>query len=367
MMMLPVTLQAFILVPTEDGGAEMDKKIAIRWAVACLSGFVAVVVIVPSILSKNKTGSPSISDIVPAASIERKQSEDSRRLQVPIYLTKQKKVAQLELEQYVRGVLAAEMPVEFELEALKAQAMAARTYIIRRYTEQDFSNVPVTDAWVTDTVAHQAYVSDEELTRRWGPDSYAANSDKLDRAVRGTKDLILTYKSNPIQANFFSTSNGYTENSEDYWNDYIPYLRSVPCPWDRTLSPRYKETVTISSKELQKKLGTSNMIPVSTSTGSGLKVLEMTPGHRIKKMMVSGKTFTGREIREKLGLNSSQFQWSWKGSNLEITTFGYGHGVGMSQWGANGMAKEGSKAEDIVKYFYTGIDVEKASNLLHFK
>jgi stage II sporulation protein D len=266
------------------------------------------------------------------------------------------------LEQYVRGVLAAEMPIEFELEALKAQAMAARTYIIRKQFEQDFSNVPVSGAWVTDTIAHQAYASEADLRARWGK-LYERNSDKLNQAITQTEGVILTYEQKPIQANFFSTSNGFTENSEDYWNAYIPYLRSVPSPWDIQLSPRYKETITFSATELQSKLGISSAVPVS-GKGSILQVVELSQGHRIKKMRIAGKLYSGREVREKLGLNSSQFQWNWKGDRLEMTTFGYGHGVGMSQWGAQGMALEGYNAEQIVQYFYTGIELDKASNLV---
>ncbi|TDF93533.1 stage II sporulation protein D [Paenibacillus piri] len=343
----------------------MDKKKMIRWAAICLSSFVAVVVIVPSILVKSPP-SPSPSSLQPASDSRQSETAGQPALQIPVYMSKQQKVVQLPLDQYVRGVLAAEMPIEFELEAMKAQAMAARTYIIRRMIEQDTSNVPVSGAWVTDTVAHQAYISDEELKAKWG-EVYAANSDKLNRAVDETRDLILTYDGKPIQATFFSTSNGYTENSEDYWNEYIPYLRSVPSPWDMKLSPRYKETVTVSYKELQRKLGTPGIVPVSTNSRSGMKIMEMTKGHRVKRVVIAGKSFTGREVRERLGLNSSHFEWSWKGTDLLITTFGYGHGVGMSQWGANGMAQQGRKADEIVKYFYTGIGIDRASKLVKGK
>lgn len=286
---------------------------------------------------------------------------------VPVYMTKDKKTLEVDLEQYVRGVVAAEMPIDFEPEALKAQALAARTYIVRRLLEQDRTGVPVSGAVVTDTVTHQAFVSEQELKQRWSGEKYSVNMDKLNKAVQETKDQILTYEGKPIQATFFSTSNGYTENSEDYWGDKIPYLRSVPSPWDATLSPRYKETVTLSAKELQQKLGLRSAIPVSTGSSSGIRVIEKSEGKRIKKLSVGGQTMSGREFREKLGLNSSHFQWSWKGSEVLITTFGYGHGVGMSQWGANGMAKEGKKAEEIVKYFYTGIELGQASTLLKGK
>jgi len=336
----------------------------IRWVAVCLSSFAAVILLVPAILVKSH--GPS------AVPIERMGQETiasdratEEQVVVPVYLTQQRKVERIPLESYVRGVLAAEMPIEFELEAMKAQAMAARTYIVRRIAEQDFTGVPAeaAGAWVTDTVAHQAYVSDEELKERWGK-AYADNADKLNRAVNETKGFILTYEGKPIEATFFSTSNGYTENSEDYWNEYIPYLRSVPSPWDVSLSPRYKETVTLTAKELQTKLGLRSSIPASAGAGGGMKVLETTQGHRIKRMTVGGTTFTGRELREKLGLASSQFQWSWKGQSLSITTFGYGHGVGMSQWGANGMAMEGRKAEEIVKYYYKGIALQQDASFL---
>ncbi|MCS7459982.1 stage II sporulation protein D [Paenibacillus doosanensis] len=343
----------------------MNKKKWIRPAAAFLSSFIAVIVIVPAILVKTTAPSQDPVGQPSASAWSQLQTQDASSLVVPVYLTKQKKVESIQLEAYIRGVLAAEMPIEFEIEAMKAQAMAARTYIVHRVIEQDFSNMPVSGAWVTDTIAHQAYVTDEELKERWGP-AYQTNSDKLNRAISETRDLILTYQHKPIEATFFSTSNGYTENSEDYWNDYIPYLRSVPSPWDVKLSPRYKDTVTISYKELQSKLGVRGVVPVSAGGGSGgLKVLETSQGHRIKKITIGSKTFSGREVREKLGLASSQFQWTWKGNDLQITTFGYGHGVGMSQWGANGMAMEGRKADEIVKYFYTGIEIDRASVLLN--
>lgn len=350
-------------------GQALDPKKAIRLALLCLSSFVAVVVAAPSIIWKNSASVPlpPVISAIPTGATDPSLSSVYRQglpsLYIPVYLTKEKKVESLPLETYVRGVLAAEMPIEFELEALKAQAMAARTYIIRKQVEQEMGmgNLPPGEALVTDTINHQVYVSDLELKARWGS-LYEGNSDKLDQAIRETEGIVLTYDGKPIEANFFSTSNGYTENSEDYWNTYIPYLRSVPSPWDRTLSPRFKETIELSAAALRNKLGISSTLSVSAGNGGGLQIIELSQGHRIKKLRIAGKAFSGREVREKLGLNSSQFQWSWQGDRLQITTFGYGHGVGMSQWGAQGMALEGRKAEEIVKYFYTGIELGEAAN-----
>ncbi|TVY09308.1 stage II sporulation protein D [Paenibacillus cremeus] len=343
------------------------QKAWLRWFAVWIASFTTVVVLVPGLLVRTLPNSDS-GTVRPGTQEVATASAPSDLAVIPVYLAKEKKTVKLGLEQYVKGVVAAEMPIEFEPEALKAQAMAARTYIVRRLLDGDKSNVPVSsEALVTDTTTHQAFVSDEELKSRWSGDVYTANVDKLNKAVEGTKDLILTYQHAPIEASFFSTSNGYTENSEDYWNETIPYLRSVPSPWDVKLSPRYKETVTITAKELQQKLGLPAAVPVTSGGASAFKVIEKSQGQRIKRLSINGKLFTGREVREKLGLNSSQFQWAYNDGEWKITTFGYGHGVGMSQWGANGMAKEGRKAEDIVKYFYKGIEVEPAANLLKGK
>jgi len=330
----------------------------ILWMAVCLSTMLCVTIIVPGLLVKKI--SPA-DHAVPPDSQNLPVQATEQGLMVPVYLTKKDTVETVPLEQYVKGVVAAEMPVEFELEALKAQAMAARTYVVRRALEQDYSQVPVSDALVTDTTAHQAYLSEQELRDKWSGKSYEANMAKLDRAVNETKDRILTYNHQPINATFFSTSNGYTENSEDYWPYKIPYLRSVPSPWDTKLSPRYQETVQMSYKDLLQKLGVTSIATVSTNS-KGMKVLEWSAGHRIKSMTIGGKVFSGREVREKLGLASSQFTWKWNGSQqIAFTTYGYGHGVGLSQWGADGMAKEGKTAEQIVSYYYTGISIEQAA------
>lgn len=339
----------------------------VRWFALGLAGFVSVLVLVPWLLVRTPDGKHADSQAAHRGTASPSSTMEAAAILIPVYVSGKQKTDRIELEAYVRGVVAAEMPVEFEPEALKAQAMASRTYVVRRVLSGERVEAPGSEAVVTDTTEHQAYVSDEELRRRWDPEHYAANMAKLKRAVEETRDVVLTYEGQPIDASFFSTSNGYTENSEDYWNLKLPYLRSVASPWDAQLSPRYKESVTITARELQQKLGLPAAVPVSASAKTGLKVLEVSEGHRIKRLSVGGKSFTGREFREKLGLNSSQFQWSYAAGAWTFTTFGYGHGVGMSQWGANGMAKEGRKAEEIVKHYYTGIDFGKASNLLKGK
>lgn len=289
---------------------------------------------------------------------------------VRVYLSGTRQIESVALEQYVRGVLAAEMPSSFELEALKAQAMAARTYIMRRLLAKDTSGTPE-GADVTDTVAHQAYKPLAEMERL--PKNAAA---KLSRAVEETKDLIVTYDGKPIMAAFFSTSNGYTENAEDYWGSPIPYLKSVPSPWDEQVAPKYAERTTfqmnallselgvsVQSLKLQSDVRTSGKITSFQGIGNQLHIVSRTAGKRVGQVQIGSERFTGREIREKLGLRSSAFDWSVDNDKLVITTYGFGHGVGMSQYGAQGMAKEGATAEQIVTYYYRDVKLDKASKL----
>ncbi|MNJ49877.1 Amidase enhancer precursor [compost metagenome] len=290
---------------------------------------------------------------------------------VSVYVTHTGGIETLPLEQYVTGVLAAEMPADFELEALKAQAIAARTFIVRRLADGDRSGVPVKGADVVDSVDHQAYLSSKELNK-WPELGKSEQLAKLRRAVEETKGIIMTYQGKPITATFFSASGGYTENSEEYWSLKLPYLRSVPSPWEKTVNPSFKQTVTISVSELYAKLGLkASALPVTasvkdrqSSASSLFQIKSYTAGHSIKKMLIGDQTFTGRELREKLGLRSAQFMMSLDGDNVQITTYGNGHGVGMSQWGAHGMAKQGYTTTQILKHYYTGISFAQASSLL---
>ncbi|MEF3305134.1 stage II sporulation protein D [Paenibacillus sp. GYB003] len=337
-----------------------NRTFAQPWmpAAAVLAAILAVTLLIPGILVK-RMGTDAVRSPEPSGA---EAAQQAKTLLIPVYLTREQKVEQVPLETYVRNVVAAEMPAQFELEALKAQAIASRTYIVKRWMEGDSSQVPVEGALVTDTVAHQAYVTEEQMKRNWGDAEYAARLDKLNRAVNETAGVVATYGHKPIQASFFSTSNGYTENAEDYWRDFVPYLRSVPSPWDKQLSPKYTAKATFTLQQFASRLGIAS---ASALTKNGaIQVQATTEGHRIKTISIAGKTFTGREVREKLELNSSQFTWKISGSTIELTTYGYGHGVGMSQWGANGMAKEGKSAADIIKYYYQGVSLEDVSAIV---
>lgn len=297
---------------------------------------------------------------VPVSVPDNQVNPEMSSLSIKVYRTEKKVVETLPLEKYITGVVAAEMPAEFELEALKAQALAARTYIVRRLGEGKFDDVP-DGGQVLDTVRHQVYMDENQRRARW-KDQYEWKNQRITQAVQATAGVVLTYNGEPIDATFFSTSNGFTENSGEYWEKSIPYLKSVASPWD-IQSPRYEETVTKSTAELEKDLGVKLTQEASTN-GTWYRIEATTTGNRVGKISIGGKEFTGREFREKLNLNSSSFTMELRGNQVFITTKGYGHGVGMSQWGANGMAKNGKNAEQIVKYFYQGINLQEYSRIL---
>ncbi|CAH0345099.1 stage II sporulation protein D [Bacillus sp. CECT 9360] len=319
-----------------------------------------VIIMIPAMLvlpfSTNQADGKLSEKLEQNSENKKPEAVNSPAVEVAVYRAETKEIQQLPLEAYVTGVISAEMPADFELEALKAQALAARTYIVNQMLNKNAADLPK-GADVTDTVTHQVYSNNDELKKIWGTD-YEWKIKKISKAVNDTKGQILTYDGKPITPSFFSTSNGYTENSEAYWESELPYLKSVPSEWDED-SPKFHNTTAISVAEFEKKLD------VTVSEGKSIgTITKRTPGKRVATVNFGGKKLTGKEIREALGLRSADFSWERKGNNIMISTKGYGHGVGMSQYGANGMALEGSKYEDIVKYYYKGVAIQSSNNLL---
>ncbi|MBP1948837.1 stage II sporulation protein D [Virgibacillus litoralis] len=255
-------------------------------------------------------------------------------------------VEDVPLETYVSRVVASEMPAKFEIEALKAQALAARTFIVNHLMQQGNSK----GSDVTDTIYDQVYHNDKELREEWGSD-YSWKINKIKKAVSETSGEILTYNNAPIQIAFFSTSNGYTENSEDYWENEVPYLRSVKSPWDKN-SPKFLDQKIFTMQEVESLLG----VDLPNNEKLAMEITR-TESNRVDKLKMADQTYSGRKIREKLELKSSDFSIEQKNDHLIFTTKGFGHGIGMSQYGANGMAKEGKNYKEIVKYYYKGIEV----------
>jgi stage II sporulation protein D len=311
-----------------------------------------IILLIPSVVVipfTEKTNGTLVEDIREKSIPSTPNMELVSPIDVPVYRTKERLIENVPLEEYVIGVVASEMPANFEMEALKAQALSARTYIVRQLLNEKSLGTPE-GAKVTDTISHQVYKDVEELKKVWGPD-FQWKLARITEAVLATHGEIITYKAQPITASFFSTSNGFTENSEDYWENEFPYLRSVPSPWDEQ-SPKYTSTTTFTIPEFEQKLGVK--LPSNGPIG---KIIHRTEGKRIGTIEISGKEISGRKVRELLSLPSSDFNWERKGDKIVITNRGNGHGVGMSQYGANGMAKEGMTYKQIVMYYYKDTNI----------
>src|SRR5699024_6799416 len=209
---------------------------------------------------------------------------------VEVMRANSEQVEKVPLETYVSRVVASETPAEFEMEALKAQSLAARTFIVNRLLHQDNADKPD----VTDTTSDQVYHNEQELRKTMGSD-YDEEMTKIKKAVAATKGEILTYKNNPITAAYFSTSNGYTENSEDYWKNKVPYLRSVESPWDKN-TQKFMDQKILTVKEMEDSLG-SELPPLEQLSME----ITRTDGKRVDQLKIGEKSYSGRKIREELG------------------------------------------------------------------
>lgn len=245
-----------------------------------------------------------------------------------------------ELEEYVAGVVAAEMPAAFPEEALKAQAVAARTYQVRQMQATG------SDAVLYDV--GQAYSTAEEQKKKWG-ENYAFYAAKIRNAVRATAGEIMVYEGEPILAAFHAQSSGKTEDAENVWSSPVPYLKSVDSSEDKN-APDNKTTVTFSAKEISEKLGCE---------AKNISILSRTDAGYVDRVQVGERSFTGRELREALGLRSANFTVEKEGDMFRFTVFGYGHGAGMSQYGASFLAEKGMNYHEILKHYYTGIDFRR--------
>lgn len=241
-----------------------------------------------------------------------------------------------ELEEYIVGVVACEMPALYGSEALKAQAVASRTYAMYK-TNKNISLLTTTD--------DQCYIDDNGMKDKWGND-YEKYKSIIEKAVMDTKGIVITKSNKLFKTFYFSTSNGYTEDSITVFNE--TGLTSVESSWDRD-SKNYKKSVTFTYNELKSILGDFNTI----------NILSRNNTNHIEKISVNNKEYTGVQFRKLLNLRSTDFEISKDGTNYTFTTYGYGHGVGMSQYGASYLAASGKSYEEILNYYYGNIEFKK--------
>lgn len=321
--------------------------------------------ILPALLTNTKTKQSSNDEIVnneDNSMINAKENGYTYNKYGVIKLLHKKtnEVEEVEIDKYLCNVVAAEMPVDFEKEALKAQAIVARTYTIYKINNRKHDNADICD----DSTCCQAWVDKEERFKRWESD-VENKWNKIEQCVDETKGKIITYQNQPINAFFHSNSGGKTELPTDVWggNSSIPYLQVVETAGEEGYK-QYSSEVEITNQELLDKLKPKySDIQIDFSNAEDIKILEYTSSGRVKTIKFGNHNLSGTEVRSLLSLKSTNFEIEKQEEKIKFIVKGYGHGVGMSQTGADSMAKSGSTAEEIIKHFYTGVELTDVNSI----
>lgn len=266
---------------------------------------------------------------------------------IKLYRSQQKEIITLPMEDYIVGTVAAEMPASFASEALKAQAVCARTYAFRKLLEQ--KKYPGHANLSDDINTCQAFVSEAEFYQRHSGSRLLYQ--KVRQAVKATRGEIMLYQGEPIDALYHSTCGGITESAFNVGGRDVPYLRSVKCPYC-TDSHYYSSVQVFSIPDFNHSLG-------STESRPTFKITQNTPSGRIKKVMINGRELSGEKLRRILKLPSTWCGFRVDDARVEIYCRGYGHGLGLCQYGANGMAKAGKDYHQILKQYYHGVEFSK--------
>lgn len=270
-------------------------------------------------------------------------SFNNEKIEVTIKDVAKDKETTLDLEEYIIGVVAGEMPASFEVDALKAQAIAARSYALSKINSTTTSYDLVTD------ITNQVYLTKEQMQEKWGSD-YEYYYERIKDAVDETNNLVMEYGGNVISAYYFAMSNGYTEDASLVFGEDRDYLESVDSTWDENVK-NFEVTTTFSKEEFCEKLSLD-------CSNIAIENIVRSATNRVNSITINNQEFKGTKIRSLLNLRSTDFDIDIT-DKVTITTKGYGHGVGMSQYGANEMAKKGYTYEEILNYYYKGIDIVK--------
>ncbi|WP_312123843.1 stage II sporulation protein D [Lysinibacillus boronitolerans] len=250
------------------------------------------------------------------------------------------------LETYITGVVAAEMPVSFKKEALKAQAIAARTYALKTTNYGKIAIAP--------TVAKQVFYDEEQRKANWAS-NFLGNEKKIVEAINETQGQVILYNNELITAMFHSTSNGKTESAYGYGGNDIPYLQSVASISDQA-SPKFEAVQEWTLAQWNK------LWPIQWQPSDFNRIqLFYNDSGRVERLQLGNNVWTGREVRTLLGIPSTDFTIIFNANKrkVQVKTQGYGHGVGMSQYGAEAMANEGKTADEILHYYYQDIEIKK--------
>ena len=281
---------------------------------------------------------------------------EENNLKIKLYRHETDNVEEIDLEKYLEGVLVSEMPAKFDIEALKAQAVASRTYAVSKIlSENKIHNV----ADVCDTVHSQAYIDEEDYENKFGSkvDEYIS---KIRKALNETRGEVLFYNGNIVKnALYFAVSSGVTEEASEVFSFYEPYLKSVDSKFDQDAPNASKEYV-FKEKEFLNKIN-DNYENANVKNFDDIEIVDYTTSGSIEKIRLGNEVIRGLDFRYLFGLNSSNIIMEKKGEDIVINVKGYGHGVGLSQWGAGKMAELGYSYDEILKHYYTGVEIKIGS------
>lgn len=290
------------------------------------------------------------------SAINKKQAKENRAAEetISVYFHKENAVREFPLEEYLKGVVCAEVPASFERDAIKAQAVAARSYAL--YRAQSTNEVHPSAAVCTDFNHCKAYKSSAEARIGWGKDA-DMYENKISSCVEETKGEVIKYNGEVALAVFHSQSGGgKTENVSDVWGGNLPYLVSVESVGDEK-APNFYSSKEISFEEFKSVIENENK-KAKVNSFSDISTITHSEGGRVKSVIIGGEHFSGTKLRSLFSLRSTLFTIKENNGNILFEVTGYGHGVGMSQYGANEMAKRGYDYKEILKHYYSGIQID---------
>ncbi len=297
--------------------------------------------------NKNKTGNTSSGKTV--SKVQTSELKDVSEFTV--YINSQNTTKKLDRQEYLLGVIAAEISPENNEEAIKAQALAAYTFAYRKKSQNSSSNYDIT----TDSSLDQGYLTEEERAKKWGEkkDEY---EKKILGAIKAVEGKLIVYDNKPILAAYHSVSAGKTETAANVWGTDYPYLQSENSVGD-LLAPDYLSEVKLSVDDFKKCCTEKLSCNPAGDPAAFIGKLEKTKAGTVKKISICSKEISGQDVRKAFSLRSAAFTLTYKDNNFIFSVTGYGHGVGMSQFGANYMALQGSSYEEIIKTYYRDVSI----------
>ena len=324
--------------------------------------FMLALLLAPLIALPSKGGDAAEESGDPTAATKSESAEPTRgkaEETVRVLLHDTKQVVTVPVEEYLIGVLACEMSPTFHEEALKAQAVVSHTFLLRKQKEQTTSPDPdLNGADLSDDAArHQGYLTAEGRKQKWGDkaESYEA---RLKKAVRAVIDEQITYDGEPIIAAFHAVNGGQTLSAKQVWGGEIAYLQSVKSPGDK-LSPDCTKTLALTEQEFAARAAALEGCKLEGDAKGWVGKIDADKSGFVKSITVGGISCGGQTFKTAMGLRSNVFTFEYRNATFFFTTVGYGHGVGMSQYGADYMARQGKKWDEIIRHYYTGAEIEK--------